>query len=313
MPENKPFKPGTGYKRPTLSKSEMATIKKEVSKAKPVVTKLTGTVGKSTSSSKAPVKKSFGVTPSGKKVITTVSTKTDKIANKAKEDAAYEKFLDQNLGKKGSNTYNYVDPRTGKTEQREYSNAHLKDNGSIATKAPSTGVPSSVRDMQRMGRTAKELNIKPKEGMGIIEYMAPTGVGSSATSVLKGLTSEPVVSATKAALETPLPLGNAVTRATSGALTPSNIISTYVKASSIKNLADPNSDTRKSVKKAIKNPTLDNVVNAGINTGIDVAGAGIMPKSSKYVLKGTKYGAKARPLLTKAAVLGNDFFNKLNK
>jgi hypothetical protein len=252
MPENKPFKPGTGYKRPTLSKSEMSTVKKEVSKAKPVAAKKPVAKKPSTSS-----------------------------------------FADRAVAVEKSNK--------------------AKGVTNIATNAPSTGVPSSVRNMQRMGRTAKELNIKPKEGMGIIEYMAPTGVGSSATSVLKGLTSEPVVSATKAALETPLPLGNAVTRATSGALTPSNIISTYVKASSIKSLADPNSDTRKSVKKAIKNPTLDNVVNAGINTGIDVAGAGIMPKSSKYVLKSAKYGAKARPLLTKAAVLGNDFLNKFNK
>jgi hypothetical protein len=251
MPGDKTWKPGKVV-RPTLSKSDMATVKKEVSKAKPVA-------------AKKPVAK---------------KQSTSSFADRA---AAVEK----------SNK--------------------AKGIANIATEAPSTGVPSSVRDMQRMGRTAKELNIKPKEGMGVIEYIAPTGVGSSAASVFKGLASEPVVSATKAALETPLPLGRAVTSATSGALTPSNIISTYIKASSIKNLADPNSDTRKSVNKALKNPTLDNVVKAGVNTGIDLAGAGITPKSSKYVLKGTKYGAKARPLLTKAAVLGNDFFNKINK
>lgn len=145
-----PFKPGTGYKMPALSKSEIAAVKKEVSKAKPVAAKLTGTVGKSTSSSKAPVKKTFGVTPSGKKVITTVSTKTDEIANKAKEDAAYEKFLDQNLGKEGSNTYTYVDPITGKTEQREYSNAHLKDKGNIAVDEATWNANRDRQNMQHL-------------------------------------------------------------------------------------------------------------------------------------------------------------------
>lgn len=100
-----PFKPGTGYKMPALNKSEIAAVKKEVSKAKPVAAKSTTTVKKPSSSNQV---------------------------NKAKEDAAYEKFLDQNLGKEGSNTYTYVDPITNKTEQREYSNAHLKDNGNIS-------------------------------------------------------------------------------------------------------------------------------------------------------------------------------------
>ena len=108
IPEMQPggsFKPGKGYKTPTLSKDQVSTIKKEVVKAKPVAAKSTTTVKKPNSS---------------------------KQVNKSKEDAAYEKFLDQNLGKEGSNTYTYVDPITGKTEQREYSNAHLKDKGNIA-------------------------------------------------------------------------------------------------------------------------------------------------------------------------------------
>lgn len=168
IPEMQPggtWKPGTVV-RPTLSKSDMATIKKEVAKAKPVALKLTGTVGQSSSSSKAPVKKVVGVTPSGKKVVTTVSTKLDNIDNKAKEDAAYEKFLDENLGKEGSNTYTYVDPITGKTEQREYSNDHLKEPQGILVDEATW---NANRDRQNMQHLSEALS-----GVGEI-----TGINSA--------------------------------------------------------------------------------------------------------------------------------------
>lgn len=134
-----PFKPGTGYKMPALSKSEIAAIKKEISKAKPVAAKSTTTVKKPNSS---------------------------KQVNKSKEDAAYEKFLDQNLGKEGSNTYTYVDPRTGKTEQREYSNAHLKDNGNISVDEATW---NTNRDRQNMQHLSEALS-----GVGEI-----TGINSA--------------------------------------------------------------------------------------------------------------------------------------
>lgn len=134
-----PFKPGTGYKMPALNKSEIAAVKKEVSKAKPVATKSTSTVKKPNSSNQV---------------------------NKAKEDAAYEKFLDQNLGKEGSNTYTYVDPRTGKTEQREYSNAHLKDNGNISVDEATW---NANRDRQNMQHLSEALS-----GVGEI-----TGINSA--------------------------------------------------------------------------------------------------------------------------------------
>jgi len=171
LPEMQPggWKPGPGFKPgslPKLSASDLATIKKEVAKAKPVALKLTGTVGQSSSSSKAPVKKVVGVTPSGKKVVTTVSTKLDNIDNKAKEDAAYEKFLDENLGKEGSNTYTYVDPITGKTEQREYSNDHLKEPQGILVDEATW---NANRDRQNMQHLSEALS-----GVGEI-----TGINSA--------------------------------------------------------------------------------------------------------------------------------------
>ncbi len=229
MPNEKTFKPGKGYVRPTLSKSEMSTVKKEVSKNKPVAVKQ----------------------PSKPK-------STSSFADRA---AAVDKA---NKSKGITN---------------------------ISTKAPST-TPAVVRDMQLKTKRANELGIKPKEGMGVIEYIAPTGVGSSAVSVARGLSSRPVVQATKAALDTPLPLGNAVTKATAGALTPSNIVATSLKAMSIKNLADPNSKTWKAVKEAKKNPNMDNIVKAATYGAIDVAGAFGIKGPKTGVAKATKYGSK---------------------
>lgn len=97
---------------------------------------------------------------------TPVGQEAIKNYNQAKEDAAYEKFLDQNLGKEGSNTYTYVDPITNKTEQREYSNAHLKDKGNISVDEATW---NANRDRQNMQHLSEALS-----GVGEI-----TGINSA--------------------------------------------------------------------------------------------------------------------------------------
>lgn len=74
------------------------------------------------------------------------------------------------------------------------------------------------------------------------------------------------------ALNRALPLGEGITTATAGKVTPFNIASLIFGSQSAANLADPNSESRKSLEKAYNNPTTSNILDAVGNVGLDALG-----------------------------------------
>ena len=74
------------------------------------------------------------------------------------------------------------------------------------------------------------------------------------------------------ALNTALPLGEGITTATAGKVTPFNIASLIFGSQSAANLADSDSESRKSLEKAYNNPTTSNILDAVGNVGLDALG-----------------------------------------
>ena len=74
------------------------------------------------------------------------------------------------------------------------------------------------------------------------------------------------------ALNTALPLGEGITTATAGKITPFNIASLIFGSKSAANLANSDSESRKSLKKAYNNPTTSNILDAVGNVSYDVLG-----------------------------------------
>lgn len=74
------------------------------------------------------------------------------------------------------------------------------------------------------------------------------------------------------ALNTALPLGEGITTATAGTVTPFNIASLIFGSQSAANLANSDSESRKSLEKAYNNPTTSNILDAVGNVGLDALG-----------------------------------------
>lgn len=126
----------------------------------------------------------------------------------------------------------------------------------------------------RMGSDGKL--IVPRRGVSLVyPEFGLIGPGGGAA----GLVSNALKSGSKyaknviwPALNTALPLGEGITTATAGTITPWNIASLIFGSQSAANLADSDSESRKSLARAYNNPTTDNILDAVGNVGLDALG-----------------------------------------